>query len=107
MALPGGDITFKTNAQPREVADAICKALFGNGLPADKRYLAREAISGALALWRESFLMPLQKELEEAKTKIRDEMMRADEALLRLASYRELWASASSSSRPRARKSTI
>jgi hypothetical protein len=84
------DIIVPGNAaKPEQVAKAIVKTLFRGGLPADKEYLAFAAINGALTKWREQLLAKGQAELEKTKTEARDQMMRADEALLRLESLKK------------------
>lgn len=81
------DVTVPGNAaQPEDVARAIMKALFRDGLPTDKEFLGRQAITGALTKWGQQLLKKAAIEVEKAKAEARDQMMRADEALLRLAS---------------------
>lgn len=75
-------------ATPEKVANEIIKALFGNGLRTEHRTVALKVIGTALTAWRETLLRDKSAELEKAKREAHDQMMRADEALLQLASMK-------------------
>jgi hypothetical protein len=72
---------------PEDVANIVLKTIFANGLRADHRYAALVTTASAIRAYCELRELNLKASLDAAKSEARDQMMRADEANLKLASW--------------------